>query len=61
MSCVLRASGADFDVDEFLAASPLKALKVVHRGHERTQGVRRSARHETSGMNISIVPVSSVT
>lgn len=54
MSCVLRAQGADFDVDEFLATSPLKALVVVPRGHERTQGVRRTVRHETSGMNISI-------
>jgi hypothetical protein len=61
MSCVLRASGADFDVDEFLAASPLKALKVVRRGHERTQGVRRRVRHETSGMKLALVPVSSLT
>lgn len=30
--CVLRARGASFAVDEFLAASTLKAITVFHRG-----------------------------
>jgi hypothetical protein len=54
MSCVLRVSGADFDVDEFLAGSPLKALVTVHRGDERVQANRPAFRYESSGMNVSI-------
>ncbi len=54
MSCVLRASGANFEVDTFLASSPLEPLIVVHKGGERTRAGRRSAVHEPSGMNISV-------
>lgn len=55
MSCVLRASGADFQVDEFLRESSLRALVVVHRGDVRTQrSSSTSIRHESSGMNISV-------
>jgi hypothetical protein len=32
MSCVLRASGTCFDVDEFLKVSSLDALNAFHRG-----------------------------
>jgi len=55
MSCVLRASGEDFEVDDFLKGSPLKALVVVHRGDARVPGsTSTDSSHERSGMNISV-------
>lgn len=33
--CVLRASGADFDPDAFLSASPFEAFKILRRGEPR--------------------------
>src|SRR5579864_2431894 len=55
MSCVLRASGADFQVDDFLRESSLKALVVVHRGEARApKSGFAGARHESSGMNIGV-------
>lgn len=54
MSCVLRASGKDFEVDDFLKGSSLKALVVVHRGDARVPGSTSGSSHECSGMNISV-------
>lgn len=55
MSCVLRASGADFQVDDFLRESSLKALVVVHRGDARPPKSNSTAKkHESSGFNVSV-------
>ncbi len=55
MSCVLRASGTNFDVDSFLKGSSLSALTVFHRGEVQfptsTVSQRKS---EHSGMNVSV-------
>ncbi len=54
MSCVLRASGTNFDVDEFLKTSSLDALTAFHRGELQfpSSGVMRKS--ECSGMNVSV-------
>lgn len=39
MSCVLRARGASFAVDEFLTASTLKAIAVFRRGQPQWSGI----------------------
>lgn len=55
MSCVLRTSGEEFDVDVFLNSSPLNALIVVHRGDEQLpEAGSAGRRHECSGMKISV-------
>jgi hypothetical protein len=51
MSCVLRVSGRDFDVDSFLNESALKPLVVSHRGEQLYTGSRVE---EQSGMNLSV-------
>jgi hypothetical protein len=55
MSCVLRASGANFDVDAFLRTSPLDPLTVFHRREAKfptSSATQRISEH--SGMNISV-------
>ena len=52
MSCVLRASGADFDVDTFLNGSSLDALTVFRRGELQFTGSKIVSQY--SGMNISV-------
>jgi len=54
MSCVLRASGANFDADEFLKVSWLDALTAFHRGtvHFPTSSVTRKS--DYSGMKVSV-------
>src|ERR1700684_203026 len=55
MSCVLRASGTNFEVDEFLKTSSLDALTVFHRGEVQSRGsVMTQRRTEQSGMNVSV-------
>jgi hypothetical protein len=54
MSCVLRAKGVGFAVDEFLAGSKLKAIAVFRRGEPRapeaqSEGPKLSA----SGFNVT--------
>lgn len=50
--CVLRASGADFDVEAFLANSTFSPCAVFQRGEPRTL---RSARiNSTSGFNLEV-------
>ena len=51
MSCVLRVSGRDFDVDSFLNELALKPLVVSHRGEQQYPGSRVE---ERSGMNLSV-------
>lgn len=54
MSCVLRAGGVKFDVDEFLKSSTLDVLTAFHRGAVRfpTTSVTRTS--EYSGMNVTV-------
>jgi len=55
MSCVLRASGANFDVDFFLRDSPLEALTVFHRGEVQFPNSKTNQRKcEHSGMHVSV-------
>lgn len=55
MSCVLRATGTDFDVDAFLEKSELKPLIVHHRGQPRFAVPNTACRpEERSGMNLSV-------
>jgi hypothetical protein len=56
MSCILRASGTDFEVDEFLKTSSLDALSVFHRGETQISG--SSATPRRAGQSGVIVSVS---
>ena len=53
MSCVLRASGPLFDVDEFLRHSPFAPTKVWHKGEPRTSHAS-SKLADTSGFNLVV-------
>lgn len=53
MSCVLRATGREFDVETFLQGSSLKPLIVYHRGQQRFPGSKTQP-DEYSGMNVSV-------
>ncbi|HEY8131308.1 MAG TPA: hypothetical protein VII12_05410 [Thermoanaerobaculia bacterium] len=50
--CVLRASGAKFDVDSFLKTSPFKA-DVIYRKGQRRRPASRGAQ-TASGFNVAI-------
>ena len=52
--CVLRAAGADFDVDAFLATSSLKAIGVRRRGEVRLASNPGGPRHERSGFTADV-------
>jgi hypothetical protein len=54
MSCVLRASGTNFDVDEFLKTSSLDALTAFHRGAVQFPTSSVTFKSEYSGMNVSV-------
>ena len=55
MSCVLRASGTDFDVNSFLKSSSLEALTVFHRGEVQFPTSTVPQRKiERSGMHVSV-------
>jgi hypothetical protein len=54
MSCVLRASGTNFDVDEFLKTSSLDALTAFHRGALQFPSSSVTRTSEYSGMNVSV-------
>jgi hypothetical protein len=54
MSCVLRASGTNFDVDEFLKTSSLDALTAFHRGELQVPSSSVTRKSECSGMNVSV-------
>ncbi|MGB7601971.1 MAG: hypothetical protein WBM24_16810 [Candidatus Sulfotelmatobacter sp.] len=54
MSCVLRASGTNFDVDEFLKTSSLDALTAFHRGELQFASSSVTRKSECSGMNVSV-------
>jgi hypothetical protein len=55
MSCILRASGPLFDVDEFLRYSPFAPTKVFHKGELRSPHPS-SKTAETSGSNLVVSP-----
>ncbi len=54
MSCVLRASGRNFDVDEFLKTSSLDALAAFHRGETQLPSSSVTRKSEVSGMHVSV-------
>ncbi|MFY9792929.1 MAG: hypothetical protein WA474_09630 [Candidatus Sulfotelmatobacter sp.] len=54
MSCVLRASGTNFDVDEFLKTSSLDALTAFHRGELQSPSSSVTRKSDCSGMNVSV-------
>jgi hypothetical protein len=54
MSCVLRASGKNFDVDEFLKTSSLDALTAFHRGAAQFPASSVTRRCDHSGMKVSV-------
>ena len=52
MSCMLRASGDDFDVDAFLASCELEPIAVYHRGEPRFPASQpEGPRNSRSGVN----------
>lgn len=54
MSCVLRVSGACFDVDEFLKTSTLDVLTAFHRGGTQFPASSITRKNEFSGMSVSV-------
>ena len=54
MSCLLRASGANFDVDEFLKVSSLDALTAFHRGAVQFPTSSVTRKSDYCGMNVSV-------
>jgi hypothetical protein len=54
MSCVLRATGNNFDVDEFLKTSSLDALTAFHRGAAQFPASSVTRRSNYSGMKVSV-------
>jgi len=54
MSCVLRAIGRSFDVDAFLAESPIRAEAVFHRGEPRLPGQPEGEKRSASGFNARV-------
>ena len=55
MSCVLRAKGVNFAVDEFLAGSPLKPMAIFRRGELPRYGDSQpdGPKPSFSGFNLS--------
>jgi hypothetical protein len=54
MSTVLRASGADFAIDDFLAGSKLVPISTFRKGEPRMPASQPNGRkHERSGANFS--------
>lgn len=49
---MLRAGGAEFDADAYLAASPFDEVTRYHRGDPRWPGFE--ATHRTSGFNVTV-------
>lgn len=53
MSCVLRVSGRNFDIDSFVSRSSFKPLIIFRRGQRRFQNSTITPEEE-SGMNVSV-------
>ena len=54
MSCVLRVEGKTFDVDAFLAKSPLTPFDVFHAGEPRTASRPERGEHTGSGFKMDV-------
>jgi hypothetical protein len=54
MSCVLRASGTYFDVDEFLKTSTLDVLTAFRRGAGQFENSSVTRKSEFSGISVSV-------
>lgn len=54
MSCVLRASGSNFDVDEFLKTSTFDVLTLFRRGEVQSPTSSVTRKSAYSGMNVSV-------
>ena len=54
MGCVLRASGKQFDVDEYLRKSPFTDYHVYRRGEPRFSTKPRGEKNRITGINIVI-------
>jgi hypothetical protein len=54
VSCVLRAIGTDFDVDEFLKDSELAAAAAFHRGESREAAGPDAEKRAASGFNVEV-------
>lgn len=54
MSCVLRASGTYFDVDEFLKTSTLDVLTAFRRGAGQFPNASVTRKSEHSGLAVSV-------
>ena len=54
MSCVLRVSGKNFDVDSYLQESKLKVISVYYEGKPRMESKLDSKKNEKSGFNIGV-------
>ncbi len=52
--CVLRADGAQFDVDAFLAGSTLSPCTIYRRGEPRLKGGRVAQRRGGSGLHVTV-------
>ena len=52
--CVLRATGAEFDVDQFLATSSLEPCAVFRRGAPRRLSKTRGSCFERSGLKVAV-------
>ena len=52
--CVLRAAGADFDVDSFLATSSLEVCALFHKGELRFTTKPDGPRRARSGFNADV-------
>lgn len=52
MTCMLRASGVAFDVDDFVAASPLVIHSSWRRGEKKFRGSAQEARMSSSGIRV---------
>ena len=54
MSCVLRASGKQFDVDAFLKKSKLDPCAVFRRGEPKSKINPKSKKNTYSGINVPV-------
>lgn len=52
MSCVLRASGKDFDVDGFIENSSFEPCRIFHKGELKTKD--KSKKRNQSGFNLVV-------
>lgn len=56
MSCILRASGENFDVDQFLSLFNIEPIKFWRRGEARFKSSPDGEKNKTSGVNFEVSP-----